>query len=57
MGAIPVIVLDMHQHAYYRDYLDNPRGYVVSMMRELNWNVINERFKRIDLVERALRAV
>lgn len=43
VGCIPIIVLDMHSHAYYRDYVDDKRSYINSMMRELNWNVIEAR--------------
>jgi Fe-Mn family superoxide dismutase len=43
MGCIPVIVMDMWAHAYYRDYLDDKKSYVNAMMRELNWNVVEAR--------------
>lgn len=43
LGGIPVIVLDMWSHAYYRDYLDDKKSYINAMMRELNWNVIEAR--------------
>lgn len=53
IGTYPVIVLDMWEHAR-RDYLNNKKDYVVAMMKELNWNVIEERFKRADLIYQAL---
>jgi superoxide dismutase, Fe-Mn family len=43
LGGIPVIVMDMWSHAYYRDYMDDKKSYVNAMMRELNWNVIEAR--------------
>ena len=49
VGSYPVIVLDMWEHSR-RDYLNNKKDYIVAMMKELNWNVIEERIKRADLV-------
>ncbi|MFA6049927.1 MAG: Fe-Mn family superoxide dismutase [Candidatus Paceibacterota bacterium] len=43
VGSIPVIVLDMFEHAYYKDYANDKKAYIVGMMRELNWNVIEAR--------------
>lgn len=43
LGGIPIIVLDMWSHSYYRDYVDDKKSYVNAMMRELNWNVIEAR--------------
>lgn len=53
VGTYPVIALDMWEHAR-RDYLNNKQEYIKAMMRELNWNVIEERFKRADLILRAI---
>jgi len=43
VGAIPVIVMDMWEHAYFKDYAADKKGYLTSMMRELNWSVIEAR--------------
>lgn len=43
LGAIPIIVMDMWAHAYYKDYVTEKKSYVIAMMRELNWNVIEAR--------------
>jgi Fe-Mn family superoxide dismutase len=48
VGFMPIIVMDTHQHAYYRDYLGDVRTYVVAMMKELNWEVIESRFAKVD---------
>jgi len=51
-GSYPVVVLDVWEHAYYRDYLNDRKKYVFAMMKQLNWKVINERFQRAeDLAE------
>ena len=51
----PVVVMDMWQHAYYRDYLNHPKEYVIGMMKQLNWNVIESRITKADKVQKALR--
>lgn len=43
LGGIPVIVVDMHAHAYYHDYIGDRRMYVNAMLKELNWDVIEAR--------------
>ena len=50
VGAIPVIAIDMFEHAYFKDYANDKKSYVVAMMRELNWNVIEA---RITIAERS----
>lgn len=55
VGTYPVIVLDMWEHAR-RDYLNNKNDYIRAMMKELNWNIIEERFKRSDYIAQALAA-
>lgn len=53
VGSYPVIVLDMWEHSR-RDYMNNKRDYIIAMMKELNWNIIEERFKRADLILKAV---
>ena len=54
-GAYPVIVMDVWQHAYYRDYLKDVRTYVFGMMKQLNWKVIEKRVEKADKIALALR--
>ena len=54
-GMYPVIVMDMWQHAYYKDYLKDAKTYLVGMMKQLNWNVIEERFKKADKILKVLK--
>lgn len=42
-GTIPVLVIDMWEHAYFNDYQTNKDDYLVAMMREINWNVVEAR--------------
>ena len=55
MGLYPVIVVDMWEHAYTRDYLTDKKSYLIAQMRELNWNVINERFTKSEGIAQVVR--
>lgn len=48
MGLYPIIVVDMWSHSYYKDYLDDKKSYLVAQMKEFNWDVIDERFKKAE---------
>ena len=54
LGIYPVVVLDMWEHAH-RDYLNDKKSYIVSQMRELNWNVIEERVNKAEQIAQALK--
>ena len=56
IGVLPVIVLDVAEGAYYRDYLSNRKSYVLGMMKEFDWEKIEERFKRAEKSAKANRA-
>lgn len=55
LGLYPLIVIDMHEHAYYRDYLTDKKSYLIAMMRELNWTVIEERFLKAEAIHEVLK--
>ena len=55
MELYPVIVVDMWQHAYYKDYLKDSKTYLTAMMKQLRWNVIEERFKKADKIHQIVR--
>ena len=54
IGIYPVIVLDMWEHAT-RDYLNQRKEYIYNQMRELNWDVIEERFKKAQAIAAAIK--
>ncbi|KAL4909726.1 hypothetical protein BDW74DRAFT_186230 [Aspergillus multicolor] len=43
-GAVPIFGIDMWEHAYYLQYLNNKAGYVEGVWKVLNWGVAEERF-------------
>ena len=55
VGCYPVIVMDVWQHAYYRDYLKDVKTYTYAMMKQLNWNVIEKRIEKAEKISNALR--
>ena len=50
VAAFPIIVMDCWEHSYYRDYLSDRKTYVYGMMKELDWNLIEERFKKAEKI-------
>jgi Fe-Mn family superoxide dismutase len=42
-GAIPVLALDMYEHAYHLDFGANATAYVDTFMRNLDWKAIEAR--------------
>ena len=55
INCYPVVVIDCWEHAYYRDYLDDRKQYIFAMMKELNWEKIEERFKKAERIEKVLK--
>lgn len=55
IGSFPVIVVDMWSHSYVRDYGTDRRRYLKNTMSRLNWDVIENRFKRAEMIMDALR--
>jgi Fe-Mn family superoxide dismutase len=53
-ASYPVVVLDCWEHAYYRDYLSDRKSYVYGMMKELNWDVIEARFKKAEKIAKVM---
>jgi Fe-Mn family superoxide dismutase len=53
-GCIPVIVVDCWEHTYYRDYLKDRKSYIFAMMKELNWDKIEERFEKTERIAKVM---
>jgi len=44
-GGIPILALDMYEHAYHLDFGANPTAYIASFMRNIEWNAVQGRFE------------
>jgi Fe-Mn family superoxide dismutase len=55
VGFYPVVVIDVWQHAYYRDYLKDVDTYTRAMMKTFKWNVIEDRIVKADKIIQVLR--
>lgn len=45
-GAIPLIVLDVYEHAYFMDYGADRKAYIADFWKNLDWNKINDLYAR-----------
>ncbi len=41
-GCLPIIVLDVYEHAYFIDYGADRKTYIADFWKNLNWNKTNE---------------
>lgn len=51
-GAVPVVVLDVYEHAYFIDYGIGRKEYIGSFFKNLDWNFANRIVAEYDLVKR-----
>jgi len=45
-GTLPILVLDVYEHAYFIDYGSDRKSYIEVFFKNLNWEVINKRFSK-----------
>jgi superoxide dismutase, Fe-Mn family len=46
VGAVPILVLDMYEHAYHLEFGANAAAYVDVFMRIIDWTIVAERLMR-----------
>jgi superoxide dismutase, Fe-Mn family len=49
-GALPVIVLDVYEHAYFMDYGADRKTYIEAFWKNFNWPAANELFKKASAI-------
>jgi Fe-Mn family superoxide dismutase len=43
-GGIPILALDLYEHAYHIDFGANAATYIASFMRNIEWNAVQTRY-------------
>jgi Fe-Mn family superoxide dismutase len=49
-GALPIIVLDVCEHAYFMDYGADRKAYLKAFWKNFNWSAANGLFKRASSI-------
>ncbi|MDO8462997.1 MAG: superoxide dismutase [bacterium] len=52
-GAIPIIVLDVYEHAYFMDYGADRKAYIEDFWKNLNWKAATTVYERTRGIMRA----
>jgi Fe-Mn family superoxide dismutase len=50
-GAIPLVALDVYEHAYFIDYAIDRKSYINAFFKNLDWNFANEIIKKYELAK------
>ena len=45
-GCVPLVVMDVFEHAYMTDYGIKRADYIEAFMKAIDWNVVNDRFSK-----------
>ena len=56
-GAIPVLALDMYEHAYHIDFGANAAAYIACFMRNIEWKAVQTRYDSAARVDPPLKLV
>lgn len=48
-GVIPILVLDVYEHAYFIDYGAKRMPYIEAFIKNINWDVCAQRLSRVDI--------
>jgi superoxide dismutase, Fe-Mn family len=46
-GAMPILVLDMYEHAYFIDYGSDRKTYIEDYLKNLNWEAANALYQKL----------
>jgi Fe-Mn family superoxide dismutase len=50
-GALPILALDMYEHAFHIDFGANAKAYIEAFMRNINWKAVQMRYEDASKVE------
>lgn len=49
-GYCPLLVIDVYEHAYWMDFGTDKAGYLTNIMRYVNWNAVDVRYREVHPV-------
>jgi Fe-Mn family superoxide dismutase len=49
-GGIPILAIDMYEHAYHLDFGANANAYVAAFMRNIDWDAVHTRYRNATKV-------
>lgn len=49
-GALPIIALDVYEHAYFMDYGADRQAYLKAFWKNFNWSAANDLYKRASTI-------
>jgi len=49
-GGIPILALDMYEHAYHLDFGANATAYIAAFMRNIDWESVQARYRNASKV-------
>ncbi len=47
-GCMPIIVLDVYEHAYYLDYGSDRKSYIEDFWKNFNWEAANDLYEKVN---------
>lgn len=50
-GGIPILAIDMYEHAYHLDFGANATAYIAAFMRNIDWDAVQTRYRNAVKVE------
>lgn len=56
-GGIPILALDMYEHAYHIDFGANAAAYIAAFMRNIDWGAVQARYENATRAEAPPRLV
>ena len=46
-GAIPILILDVYEHAYFLDYGTGRKAYIEAFMKTIEWKEVDNRYQKV----------
>jgi len=50
-GGVPILAIDMYEHAYHLDFGANASAYVAAFMRNIDWDAVQTRYRNAVKVQ------